>query len=84
MALKTSWFVQAFAPNRGMLKPGKRDMASSAAGAIKKADAWSTREKGVAAIEVTADDETGEVSAAKMLASHGTVPDDMIEQIKSG
>ena len=76
--------MQAFAPNRGMLKPGKRDMASSAAGAIKKADAWSTREEGVAAIEVTADDETGEVSAAKLLAQHGTIPDDMIEQIKSG
>ena len=32
MAQKITWFVQAFAPNRGMLKPGKRDLASSAAG----------------------------------------------------
>lgn len=84
VASKTSFFVQAFTPNRGQLKPGKRDLASSAGGAIKKAEAWSTREKGVAAIEVTADDETGEVSAATLLAQHGTIPDDLIEQIKGG
>ena len=84
MANKTSYFVQAFTLNRGLLKPGKRDLAPSANGAIKKAEAWAAREKGVAAIEVTADDETGEVSEAKVLAQHGQVPEDFADQIKGG
>ena len=84
MALQTSFFVQAFAMNRGQLKPGKRDLAPSENGAIKKADAWAAREKGVAAIKVIADDETGEVSEAVVLASHGQVPDDFADQIKGG
>ena len=84
MASKTTYFVQAFAPNRGMLKAGKREEAPTVNGAIKKADAWSTREKGVAALQVVADDETGEVASATILASHGVVPDDLVEQIKGG
>lgn len=82
MASKTSFFVQAFMMNRGQLKPGKRDLAPSESGAIKKAAAWAAREKGVAAVTVTADDETGEVSNAVVLATHGEVPDDFADQIK--
>ena len=84
MALKTSFFVQAFTPNRGQLKPGKRDVAPSENGAIKKAEAWAAREKGVAAVKVTADDETGEVSEAVVLSSHGQVPEDFADQIRGG
>lgn len=84
MATKTTYFVQAFAPNRGMLKPGKREEAPTVNGAIKKAEAWAAREKGVAAVQVVADDETGEVASATLLAQHGTIPDDLIEQIKGG
>ena len=47
-----------------------------------QADAWASREKGVATLEVTADDETGKMSAASVLASHGTVPDDLVGQFK--
>ncbi len=84
MASKTTYFVQAFAPNRGQLKPGKREEAPSLNGAVKKAEAWSAREKGVAAIQVVADDETGEVASATILAMHGQVPDDLADQIKGG
>lgn len=84
MAMQTSFFVQAFAMNRGQLRPGKRDLAPSESGAIKKAEAWASREKGVAAIKVIADDETGEVSDAVVLATHGQVPDDFLDQIKGG
>ena len=66
-----------------MLKAGKREEVSVNC-AIKKADARSTREKGVAALQVVADDETGEIASATVLASHGVVPDDLVEQIKAG
>lgn len=84
MAIQTSYFVQAFAMNRGQLRPGKRDLAPSESGAIKKAEAWAAREKGVAAVKVVADDETGEVSDAVVLAQHGQVPEDFADRIKGG
>lgn len=43
MALKTNFFVQAFTPTRGQLKLGKRDLAPSENGAIRKAEAWAAR-----------------------------------------
>ena len=84
MANKTSYFVQAFQMKRGRLAPGKRDLATSEGGAIKKAEAWASREKGTAAVMVTADDETGEVSDAAILGQYGDVPDDFLDQIKGG
>lgn len=69
---------------RGRLQPGKRDLAPTENGAVKKAQAWSSREKGVAAVKVTADDETGEVADAVILATFGDVPDDFADQIKGG
>lgn len=83
MASKTTYLVQAFVMKRGgVIAPGKQEASPSESGAIKRAEAWSTREIGAAALKIVADDETGEVSEAKILTQHGKVPEDFVDQVK--
>ena len=51
---------------------------------MKRAEAWAPRYPGIAALSVTADDESGDVSDAKILSQHGEIPDDLIERIREG
>ncbi len=69
---------------RGPLAPGKADQSPSENGAIKRAEAETTRAKGAVAFRVAADDETGEVSEATILKQFGEIPDDFIDQARGG
>ncbi len=83
MTMKTSWFMQSFAPNRGQLKPGERFITSSAAGATKEGRGMvDPRKRGLSVIEAIADIKTGEATAAKVLSQHGQVPENLADQIK--
>mgnify|MGYP000698710996 CR=1 FL=1 len=85
MATQTTYLVQAFVMKRGgVIAPGKQEASPSESGAIKRAEAWAAREIGCAALRIVADDETGEVSEATILAQHGRVPEDFADQIKGG
>lgn len=84
MAAKTTFLVQTFALKRGRLVPGKAEPAPTENGARKRAEAESARSKGVAAVRIVADDETGEVSDAEILAQFGDVPDDFLDQVRGG
>lgn len=84
MALKTTFLVQTFALKRGRLAPGKAERAPTENGAGKRAEAEATRSKGVAAVRIVADDETGEVSDAQILAQFGDVPEDFLDQLRGG
>lgn len=85
MASKTTYVVQAFVMKRGgVIAPGKSETSPSESGALKRAEAWATREIGSAALKIVADDETGEVSEATVLAQHGNVPEDFADQVKGG
>lgn len=84
MAIKTTYIVQGFERKRGRLVPGQKDVAPTENGAMKRAEALAGRLPGAAAISVTADDETGEVAAAKILSSFGEIPDDFAETLLGG
>ena len=84
MAEKQTFVIQAFAMKRGRLVPGQKDVAPTAGGAIKRAEALASRAPGTAALAVTADDETGEVSAVTILGQWGQVPDDFAESLTGG
>lgn len=84
MGSKTTFVVQTFKMTRGRLAPGKAEQAPTPNGAMKRASAEAARSKGVVAFSVTADDETGEVSDATILAQHGEIPDDFLDLVKGG
>lgn len=84
MANRTTFIVQAFERKRGRLVPGARDVAPTANGALKRAEALANRAVGTAAISVSADDETGEVSAAEVLGQFGEVPEDFADTLRGG
>ncbi len=48
-----------------------------------KASAWAAPPEGVAVIHVTADDETGEISALDVLARHGAIPEEFEERTRA-
>ena len=58
---------------RGSLTPGEMREASSAAAAERTVDAMASRFAGVAAFEVTVDDENGYFSSPRLLHSCGTI-----------
>lgn len=80
----TTFMTQAFGMKRGRLQPMRRHLSLTEGGAIKKAEAWASREKGVAVVKVTVDADLGEVSAAVVLCQHGDVPDYFASQIRAG
>ena len=82
MATKTTYIVQAFGRKRGQLVPGAKDVAPTANGALKRAEALSGRAPGTAALAVEADDETGEVSKVDILGTFGEVPDDFADSLR--
>lgn len=84
MATKTTFIVQQFEMKRGQLVPGAKDIAPTANGAIKRAEAVAARAKGTAALKIEADDETGEVHKAQVLAQFGQVPDDFKDSLTGG
>jgi hypothetical protein len=84
MAEKQTFVIQAFVLKRGRLVPGQKDVAPTANGAIKRAEALASRTPGTAALAVTADDETGEVSAIAILGQWGQVPDDFADSLTGG
>ncbi|MFK5595391.1 hypothetical protein ACFZ8E_00040 [Methylobacterium sp. HMF5984] len=84
MGMKTTFVVQTFVVKRKRLVPGDREVAPTESGALKKAKAMSGRMPGTAALKVVADDETGELESATILASFGEVPEDFAESLQGG
>ncbi|MCJ2006435.1 hypothetical protein MKK70_11845 [Methylobacterium sp. E-041] len=84
MGMKTTFVVQTFVVKRKRLVPGDREVAPTESGALKKAEAMSGRMPGTAALKVVADDETGELESATILASFGEVPEDFAESLQGG
>ena len=84
MALKTTFVVQTFKVVRKRLVPGDREVAPTASGALKKAEAMAARMPGAAALQVVADDETGELEGVTVLGQWGDVPDDFAESLQGG
>jgi len=83
MAAKTVFVVQAFEAHRKKLVPTTKSEARDEASATRRAELIAERKGGAAIIKITADDETGEVSEARVLARFGDVPDDL-DQMVSG
>lgn len=79
MAMRTSYVVQPFELKRKRLSPGRQDMAPTASGARKRAEGMAGRMPGAMALQVTADDETGEVDQILVLGRFGEVPEDFVE-----
>lgn len=84
MATKTTHIVQGFETKRGQLVPGAKEPAPTAAGAAKRAEAWATRMPGAAALTIVADDETGELASAEIVAQFGQIPDDFLDRLRGG
>ena len=82
MGTKTAYVVQAFEKRRGAFLPLPRSEARSEAHALYQAEHIAVRKAGAAVIAITADEETGEVSEAKILARYGDVPDDLSQLIR--
>ncbi|GEP04014.1 hypothetical protein [Methylobacterium oxalidis] len=84
MAMRTTYVVQTFVLKRKRLVPGDRQVAGTESGAMKKAEAMAGRMPGTAALKIVADDETGELESATILAQFGEVPDDFAESLQGG
>ena len=84
MATKTTFVVQGFERKRGRLGPGSKDVAPTASGALKRAEALANRLPGSSAICVVADDETGDVQTITILGQFGEVPDDFADMLTGG
>jgi hypothetical protein len=67
MAAKTVYVVQAFVKRQRKLVPLPKSEAPSEAHALYRAERVAAQRAGAAVIKVIADDETGEVSEAKVL-----------------
>ena len=83
MVMKTTFMVQTFMIKRKRLAPGDREVLPTASGALKKAEAMAGCMPGTAAIEVVADDETGELEAATILGQFGQIPNDFAEALQN-
>ncbi|MCE4225408.1 hypothetical protein HCU64_16755 [Methylobacterium sp. C25] len=84
MAMKTTFLVQTFIEKRKRLQPGDREITPTESGALKKAEAMAARLPGTAALKVVADDETGELESATILARFGEIPEDFAEGLSGG
>ena len=83
MAMKTTFLVQTFVIKRKRLIPGDRQVSPTSSGALKRAEAMAARMPGTAALQIVADDETGELESATILGQYGEVPDDFAESLQA-
>ncbi|POR55119.1 hypothetical protein SAMN05216304_101626 [Bosea sp. OK403] len=83
MANVETFFLQPFKTHRKRLVPGQRVLARTKHHAINDGERMARTAEGLAVIHVTADDETGEVSALSVLARHGAIPEEFEEQIRA-
>ncbi|MFG5121826.1 hypothetical protein [Methylorubrum sp. POS3] len=83
MTMRTTFLVQTFVLKRKRLIPGDRQVSQSGSGALKRAEAMATRIPGSAALQIVADDETGELDSATILGQFGDVPDDFAESLQA-
>ncbi|KQO78102.1 hypothetical protein ASF36_13780 [Methylobacterium sp. Leaf90] len=83
MAMKTTFLVQTFVLKRKRLVPGDRQVSTTSSAALKRAEAMAARMPGTAALQIVADDETGELESATILGQFGEVPDDFAESLQA-
>ncbi|KAB7782189.1 hypothetical protein [Methylorubrum populi] len=83
MAMKTTYLVQTFVLKRKRLVPGDRQVSTTSSAALKRAEAMAARMPGTAALQIVADDETGELESATILGQFGEVPDDFAESLQA-
>ncbi|WP_437871227.1 hypothetical protein ACSD7O_20335 [Methylorubrum extorquens] len=83
MAMKTTFLVQTFVLKRKRLVPGDRQVSATSSAALKRAEAMAARMPGTAALQIVADDETGELESATILGQFGDVPDDFAESLQA-
>ncbi|UYW24863.1 hypothetical protein OKC48_16450 [Methylorubrum extorquens] len=83
MAMKTAFLVQTFVLKRKRLVPGDRQVSTTSSAALKRAEAMAARMPGTAALQIVADDETGELESATILGQFGEVPDDFAESLQA-
>ncbi|ACK81251.1 hypothetical protein [Methylorubrum extorquens] len=83
MAMRTTFLVQTFVLKRKRLIPDDRQVSPTSSGAMKRAEAMATRMPGTAALQIVADDETGELESATIIGQYGDVPDDFAESLKA-
>ncbi|CAO4153300.1 hypothetical protein [Methylorubrum aminovorans] len=83
MAMKTTFLVQTFVLKRKRLIPGDREVSPTSSGAMKRAEAMAARMPGTAALQIVADDETGELESATILGQVGEVPDDFADSLQA-
>ncbi|ACL58797.1 hypothetical protein [Methylobacterium nodulans] len=84
MATGTTYLIQTSEFKRKRLVPGARDVAPTGSGALKRAEAIATRKPGAAALQIRADNETGELESVVILGQFGEVPEDFAEQLAGG
>ncbi|BAU93815.1 hypothetical protein MPPM_5210 [Methylorubrum populi] len=83
MTVRTTYLVQTFVLKRKRLVPGDRQASPTSSGAMKRAEAMAARMPGTAAIQIVADNETGELESATILSQYGEVPEDFAESLKA-
>ncbi len=69
------FIILPYKKNRGNLVAGEMRQASTGPSAEKIASAMATRFIGVAAYAVMVDEETGDMTAPRLLARHGEIAD---------
>ncbi len=82
--MTSTYLVQTFTNKRKPLVPRVREISPSESGVLKKAQAMAGRMPGTAALEVVADDETGEWESATILGQFGEIPEDFSESLQGG
>jgi hypothetical protein len=82
MASVETFFLQPFRTYRRKLVPAPRVPAKTKHHALHDGERLGRTAEGLAVIHVTADDETGEVSALAVLARHGEIPEAFEEEIR--
>jgi hypothetical protein len=75
MATAEKFIVLPFKRNRGGIVPGEMRQASTAGSAEKIAGAMASRHLGVAAYAIMVDEESGDMTAPRLLVSHGEISD---------
>ena len=83
MSSAESYFLQPFKTHRKRLVPGQRVSSKTRHHALADGERLARTAEGVAVIHVTADDETGELSAIEVLARHGAIPEQFEEEIRA-
>lgn len=83
MAMKTTNLVQTVVLKRRRLFPGDRQVSPTSSGAMQRVEAMAAHMPGTAALQIAADDETGELESATIPGQYGEVPDDFAESLQA-